>query len=212
MTKSLNYLPKLLNISNFLLFRPKLSTYYVEISKFLSYILRHHPEKYGIRLNEEGYANLEHILAILNSRFDSREITRDTLEKMIKNSDKTRFELTENYIRAYYGHSIDSKIQMSEARQVPARLYHGTTPKAYVNILKDGLRTQERQYVHLSKDIETAKKVGKRRTNNPVILIINTKKAKKEGIVFYKSGDMFLADYIPPKFISILNRKDIGYP
>jgi putative RNA 2'-phosphotransferase len=188
-----------------------LSTYYVEISKFLSYILRHHPEKYGIRLNEEGYANLEHILAILNSRFDSREITRDTLEKMIKNSDKTRFELTENSIRAYYGHSIDSKIQMSEARQVPARLYHGTTPKAYANILKDGLRTQERQYVHLSKDIETAKKVGKRRTNNPVILIINTKKAKKEGIVFYESGHMFLADYIPPKFISILNRKDIDY-
>jgi putative RNA 2'-phosphotransferase len=187
-----------------------LNTYYIEISKFLSYILRHHPEKYGVWLNENGYANLERILTILNNRFKSREITRETLEKMIKYSDKMRFELTEDSIRAYYGHSIDSKIQMSEARQLPGILYHGTTPNAYVSILKDGLHSRGRQYVHLSKDIETAKKVGNRRTKNPVILKIIAKKAKKEGIVFFKSGDMFLADYIPPKFISTLNRKDIS--
>jgi RNA:NAD 2'-phosphotransferase (TPT1/KptA family) len=44
--------------------------------------------------------------------------------------------------------------------------------------------------------------VGKRRTKNPIIIEIDVKSAQKDGVGFYKSGDMFLADYIPPKYFS----------
>ena len=81
----------------------------------------------------------------------------------------------------------------------------GTTFKAFKIIKAEGLRRKGRQYVHLSDNIETAILVGKRRTNAPVILEIDVKAAQEGGIRFYKSGDMYLADYINPKYISRLN-------
>ena len=40
----------------------------------------------------------------------------------------------------------------------------------------------QRQYVHLSIDVETATRVGKRRDPEPVILKIDTEAAQKAGI------------------------------
>jgi len=189
-----------------------LNDFYIKISKFLSYILRHHPEKYELTLDEKGYTNLERILNILDDRFQSRKISIDTLRDMIKNSDKKRFEIKNGKIRAYYGHSLDKKIVLKELNQYPDKLYHGTTQNAYNKIKKEGIKKQRRQYVHLSKDIETAKIIGRRRTKTPVILEIDVSRAKNDGIKFYRSGDMFLADYIPAKFISTTKDGDISHP
>ncbi|MBD3226737.1 MAG: RNA 2'-phosphotransferase [Candidatus Lokiarchaeota archaeon] len=182
---------------------------YIKISKFSSYVLRHHPEKYGLTLDEKGYANLKRILNILDNRFQSEKITLDTLKNMIKESDKKRFEITNDKIRAYYGHSIDKKIKVNELNEYPEKLYHGTTQNAYNKIKKKGVKKQARQYVHLSRDIETAKNVGKRRTKNPIILQIDVIRAKNKGIKFYKSGDIFLADNIPASFIKKLRNGEI---
>ncbi|MGV9173822.1 MAG: RNA 2'-phosphotransferase [Promethearchaeia archaeon] len=178
-----------------------MGNFYVSMSKFLSYILRHHPEKFNIQLDEQGYGDLEKILKVLNNRFENRKITKETIKEMMDHSDKRRFELREQKIRAYYGHSIDKKIKLRRAKSLPKDLYHGTTQNAYKKILKTGLKKRNRQYVHLSKTIKTAVNVGKRRTNDPIILKIDIGNAKKEGVTFYRSGDMYLADYVPPKFI-----------
>ncbi|MHA1294665.1 MAG: RNA 2'-phosphotransferase [Promethearchaeota archaeon] len=180
---------------------------YIKISKFLSFILRHHPEIYGIKLNSDGFADLEQIIDILNQKFkfnDFKGITKKILKNIIKKSDKCRYEISNNKIRAYYGHSIKEKIIMDELKKIPKKLFHGTTLKAYRCIKKEGLKNKSRQYVHLTNNIKNAEIVAKRRTNNPIILEINTDNAKKDGVKFYKSGDMFLADFIPPEHISKL--------
>lgn len=181
---------------------------YVKISKFLSYILRHHPEKFNLNLDSEGFAELEQVLEMLNKKFYylNREITRSTIIELIKNSDKKRFELKEKRIRAYYGHSIPIKIKMTEVISLPPKLYHGTTLKAYNKIKVEGLIKKERQYVHLSDNLESAILVGKRRTKEPIILKVDAKAAQMDGIIFYKSGDMYLAEYIPPKYVSYLHK------
>lgn len=182
---------------------------YVKISKYLSFILRHHPEKAGIALDAEGYTNLNILLRILNDRYENLnlgEITEDTLKDIIKESDKLRFEINNDRIRAFYGHSIDIKIEMQEAKELPEKLYHGTTFKAWMLIKEQGLQSKGRQYVHLSEDIRTAKLVGKRRTIDPIILEIDAGTAQKE-MKFFKSGDMYLTKYIPPKFISRMENK-----
>ena len=97
---------------------------------------------------------------------------------------------------------------MKEVVDLPSILYHGTNLKAYKAIIKEGLIRKKRQYVHLSENMETAIIVGKRTSGKPIIVIIDVKSARTEGIKFYKSGDMYLADYIPPKFIERLNRGD----
>lgn len=179
---------------------------YVKISKFLAYILRHHPAKYNLHLDTKGFANLNNVLNVLNERFTEEHITLETLKDLIHTSNKKRYEIVDNTkIRALYGHSVDLKIQMPEIENPPDVLYHGTTEQFWNTIKKEGLKKAGRQYVHLSEDITTAKKVGKRRTVNPVIIKIKVKRALEGGVTFYKSGDMFLADYIPPKFITKLN-------
>ena len=181
---------------------------YIKISKFLSYILRHHPEKVGITLDQEGFTDLDKILEILNQRYinlNFGKITEETIKDIIEQSDKLRFEISGGKIRAFYGHSIDVKIIMKEPEELPQKLYHGTNSRAWMFIKEEGLKKKGRQYVHLSDSIHTAKIVARRRTSEPIILEVDTTVAKKEGIKFYKSGDMYLAEWIPPKFIFKLN-------
>ncbi|MHA1336495.1 MAG: RNA 2'-phosphotransferase, partial [Promethearchaeota archaeon] len=114
---------------------------FIRISKFLSFILRHHPEKARINLDNEGFADLDEILRILNKRYSDLGlgiITKDTLIEMMRSSDKLRFEIVGNKIRALYGHSIKIKIKLNEAENIPDKLYHGTSLKAYKKIQEEG--------------------------------------------------------------------------
>ncbi|MBD3256498.1 MAG: RNA 2'-phosphotransferase [Candidatus Lokiarchaeota archaeon] len=181
----------------------------VKLSRFLAYLLRHHPEKFNLSIDDKGFADLDKVLNILNNRFKTQKIEKEDIEKMISRSDKKRFEIIRDKIRAYYGHSLSRKIDMKEEKSPPEKLFHGTSPKFYEKIKIEGLRKKARQYVHLSKDVETAIGVGKRRTKKPIILIINTKSAIKNGIKFYKSGNIYLADNIPKQYISLLQANNI---
>ena len=59
----------------------------------------------------------------------------------------------------------------------------------------------ERLYVHLSKDVETAKNVGKRH-GLPVVLVIDTKAMLKDGYIFYYSNNgVWLCDDIDYKYV-----------
>ena len=74
-------------------------------------------------------------------------------------------------------------------------------------ILNEGLKPMSRQYVHLSKDIETATMVGKRRDEEPVILEINTLLMINDGIKFYNGNDdIYLTEFVLPKYITVLKK------
>lgn len=175
---------------------------YIKISKFLSFILRHGPDKLGLELDSDGFADLNEVLKVLNNKFKNIKITKYTLEEIIKQSEKRRFQIEDSKIKAFYGHSIDAKIVMKLAADLPPILYHGTNLKAFNAIKSEGLIKKRRQYVHLSDTIETAILIGKRTSSNPIILKIDTKSAQPGGVKFYKSGDMYLTDFIPPQFIN----------
>ncbi|MBQ3777440.1 MAG: DUF4417 domain-containing protein [Fibrobacter sp.] len=78
------------------------------------------------------------------------------------------------------------------------------THKALPQILQDGLKPMQRQYVHLSVDVDSATRVGKRRDGNPVILKIDTEAAQKAGIQFFIGNDkVWLCGEMPKDFLSI---------
>ncbi len=86
----------------------------------------------------------------------------------------------------------------------PEFLYHGTSPRFLNSIESNGLSPMSRQYVHLSEDIITAELVGKRKDKHPIILEVNTGKAREEGVKFYLGNEkVWLADEIPSEFIAI---------
>jgi len=176
---------------------------YIKLSKTMAHALRHAPQNYGLTLDEKGWVDIEALLQGLKKHSRSfKDVTVDDLQKVINESEKTRFEIKDGKIRATYGHSLPSKIE-KETTEPPKVLYHGTTAKAAELILKTGLKPMGRQYVHRSLDVKTAYQVGLRRTKNPTILQISALDANKAGINFYQEKDgIWLSDSIPPQFIT----------
>lgn len=166
-----------------------------QTSKFLSLILRHSPETVGIKLDKNGWADVDELLEKINLDFE-------TLDDIVETNDKKRFSFNEDLtkIRANQGHSINIDLELKPI-EPPHNLYHGTIANFLRSIAKEGLTKQNRQYVHLSKDTETAKKVGMRR-GKPIILAIRAEEMYEKGYKFYLSENgVWLTDHVPAKFI-----------
>lgn len=175
------------------------------LSKTLAHALRHAPDEYGIELDERGWADVRRLLEALADRRRAWEgLSRRDLRRLIRRSDKDRFELEGDRIRARYGHSVPGKVDRPR-RRPPETLYHGTTPDAARSILESGLQPRGRQYVHLSPDVPSAREVGHRRTERPTILRVNARQAHDAGLSFYRGGsDVWLADRVPAEHIDPL--------
>lgn len=144
-----------------------------ELSKEISYALRHAPWGYELEMDEEGWVPIEQLLDALHRKNDWKSITQEDIQQMIDISEKKRHEIVGSRIRAFYGHSIPMKISKIQSKP-PEILYHGTARRFMESIMKNGLSPQSRQYVHLSQDVETAQNVGKRHDDKPYILCIDS--------------------------------------
>lgn len=170
-------------------------------SKFLSLILRHQPELIGLKLDPNGWADVDTLLALASARH--KRITKDELEEIVANNDKQRFAFNEDHtrIRANQGHSIKVDLELP-VQTPPEFLYHGTTISTLADIYKTGIKKMSRQQVHLSVDKETATRVGSRH-GTPVILTIRTGDMHRDGIPFFISANgVWLTDHVPAKYIS----------
>jgi len=176
----------------------------VKLSKFLALILRHQPERFGLPLDEDGWAALSEVMEILHGLPNFRWATRADVIAVVEQGsgdDKRRFEVEGNRIRARYGHSMARPIRY-EPCVPPSLLYHGTAPDALEAIRREGLKPMERQYVHLSPDRETAIRVGVPHAGEPVVLTIRATEAHAAGIEFYRADDqVYLAHCIPPEYL-----------
>ncbi len=183
---------------------------YIKLGREISCILRHNPEEYNLKLDDNGFIGIDLLLDALNKRNRyNKVITLDNIKYILDISEKKRWEIVDNKIRAYYGHSFNNKIKFEE-KEPPIILYHGTYNDVLDNILNEGLKPMQRQYVHLSETIEMAKQVGKRRDNHPVILAIDSSKAFDDGIKFYYSTNgVWLVDYMPPNYLSVIGRRRV---
>ncbi|MNJ86154.1 RNA 2'-phosphotransferase [compost metagenome] len=171
-----------------------------EISKFLSLILRHKPETIGIAMDTNGWVEVDELI----EKCAKKGMTFDfeTLEEVVFTNDKQRFAFSDDYtkIRANQGHSVNVDLQF-EPMEPGGYLYHGTVEKFLESIHTGGLQKRTRLHVHLSKDLETAIKVGSRR-GKPVILKIDAVRMFRDGYPFYLSKNgVWLCDEVPAQYI-----------
>ncbi len=172
----------------------------VKTSKFLSLILRHEPERVGLRLDSAGWAGVDELLAAVNRHGVS--LTLEELKHVVAINDKKRFEFSEDgsRIRASQGHSVEVDLQYAPETP-PEFLYHGTPEKFVESIRASGLNKGERHDVHLSPDAATAIKVGQRR-GKPVVLRIRAGEMHRAGHQFRRSANnVWLVDFVPAGFI-----------
>jgi putative RNA 2'-phosphotransferase len=170
------------------------------ISKLLSLVLRHEPEYIGLELDGNGWAVVAELMAKAAKK--GYTFSREELEEVVVTNDKQRFAFDEDglKIRANQGHSIEVDLEMI-AQTPPTVLYHGTVERFLVAIRSEGLKKMSRQHVHLSKDRETAIKVGSRR-GKPLILTVRAGDMAMDGFVFFLSENgVWLTDAVPAKYI-----------
>lgn len=168
------------------------------ISKTMSYLLRHDTE--GMDIDHEGWVPIPELLERLQKR--NLNADRDQLRTVVEQDPKGRYELKAEQIRARYGHSIDG-IDPTLTPANREELFHGTSPDVVDQICSEGLQKQGRQKVHLSTSVDEARSVGRRHTNQPVILTVDAKGAQENGTRIERASPVvYVADEIPPEFIT----------
>ncbi|MBP0973091.1 MAG: RNA 2'-phosphotransferase [Oscillospiraceae bacterium] len=171
-----------------------------KLSKFLALVLRHQPEAAGITLDEHGWADVEALLAGFAAA--GHPIDRAVLEEIVRTDEKRRYAFNEDgtLIRANQGHSVPVDVELQETAP-PEYLYHGTAERFVSAIRAEGLKPMSRLYVHLSKDVETAQKVGTRH-GKPHIFRVAAGDMARQGHVFYLSANgVWLTKAVPPQFL-----------
>lgn len=170
------------------------------ISKFMSLVLRHRPEQIGLTLDEHGWADTQELIEKLNQH--GAGITPALLDFVVENNDKKRFAFSEDksMIRASQGHSLEVDLDLPKAVP-PEFLYHGTASRFVTQILREGLKKQQRHHIHLSTVKDTAIDVGGRH-GKPVILKVAAARMHDAGYAFYLSANgVWLTDVVPADFL-----------
>lgn len=188
--------------ARFIFYSKTMSRQHTETSKFLSYVLRHEPQSIGLTLDREGWADIAALIA--GAQQSGRELDEALIRAVVESNDKKRFAISDDglRIRAVQGHSTES-VAITYAEGVPPEfLYHGTATRFIESIMREGLKPGERQYVHLSEDVQTATAVGQR-YGKPVVLKIEALRMHQQGFKFFQAENgVWLAESVPPHFVS----------
>lgn len=170
-----------------------------KVSKYLALILRHKPEAAGISLDEHGWANIKELIKGVNK---THKLDMATLEEIVATDDKQRYSFNEDktLIRANQGHSVNVDVELEEIVP-PEYLWHGTGSKYVESIMKDGIISKSRLYVHLSENYITAQQVGTRH-GKPYVFFVRSGDMHRDGYKFYKSvNGVWLTKFVPVEYL-----------
>ena len=162
--------------------------------------MRHKPDTVGITLDEHGWASVSELISGINAC--GNEIDMQTLEEIVDEDEKQRysFNADKTKIRANQGHSVNVDVELKKA-EPPEILFHGTGEKFVSSIKSEGLKPKSRLYVHLSKDRETAVKVGSRH-GKAVVFEVNSGEMSRSGFEFFLSENgVWLTKIVPAEYL-----------
>lgn len=172
----------------------------VKVSKYLARHLRHDPARLGLTVTPGGWVSVRQLLDACAAQ--GFALSREELERVVASNDKQRFafDATGQFIRANQGHSIDVDLQLQPLAPPPV-LYHGTAETSLGPVLAEGLHRMGRHHVHLSADVETARRVGGRH-GRPVVLRVDAQAMHAAGHRFYRSENgVWLVEAVPAAYL-----------
>ncbi len=167
--------------------------------KFLTYVLCHSPDEFGIFLDNDGSISIKELLWAVKEEDGWSHVRESHLRDLILlgfdppyQIEGKRIILKNSILKPYY--PVEQPTQI---------LFYAARLKACYHIYKYGLKASGRPFLPLCRNRELALRIGKRRDKSPLLLEINAEEAFLEGIIFRAHGEnMFLAEEIPSRFIS----------
>jgi putative RNA 2'-phosphotransferase len=176
-----------------------------KLGRIMAGILRHFPERFGLDMNEQGWVDIKDMVdAVRSKRNQFHWLRQHHIRAVVETDPKGRYQLDNGNVRATYGHSINLDLDLP-TDDIPDNLYYPATEEEADIILETGLKPSDRKQVHLSKSSDDAKKAAAHREPNPIILVIDAKKACDDGLVIMKAGHtVFITSEVPSKYLSKL--------
>jgi putative RNA 2'-phosphotransferase len=169
----------------------------VALSKLIAYILQHRPDEFGLVLDEEGFVTLKELQQAIAEEEGWSYIRRSHITEAVYAGNRERFEIKDERIRHAFVNPI-----CYEPASPPEILYLGARRRAYPHILQQGLAPQGRQYCLLAVSPELAKRMGRRRDPDPMLVEIQAQRAFENGVAFYQANPLiYLATHIHPTYI-----------
>ena len=192
------------NIGRFLMNEKELNS----LSRIIAGALRHFPEKLGLMMDGKGWVDLSSLIEAIGtgrSGFDWLRVHH--IEALVATDPRGRYQIDGGMIRATYGHTIEVNPDDLPLADLDEFFYPVTEEEADI-VIEGGLHPTDRKKVHLSGSIEKAMEAGRVRTDDPLILKIDGKKARKDGVDIYHAGtDVYITDKIDAKYISKVKKK-----
>ena len=173
-----------------------------QIGRTMAGALRHFPEKFELTMDSQGFVPMRDFVNALKKQRDRWHWVRPHhVIAIIETDPKGRYQVSNDLIRATYGHSIPLELNLP-TDHIPETLYYPTSKEETDIVLETGLKPSDRKMVHLSKTYQDALNAGKVRVEDPVILEVNAKRAVDEGVVIQRAGKtVFLVQDISSQYL-----------
>ena len=174
-----------------------------DISVYLSFLLRHHPEAAALDMDRHGWVGTAQLLANIQ---ETCPLTMEHLERIVAedNKGRYRFNADKTRIEACQGHSIPWVEPELTYGPPPAILYHGTTQAAWEKIQSTGyISKMARHAVHMQADVEKAGQAARRWRQEAVVLQIDAERMQRDGVVFGVSDNgVWCAEQVDTDYIA----------
>ena len=163
----------------------------------------------GLEMDSRGNVDLRDVMAKIRERNPRMNWLRSRhIEALVDTDPKGRYVISGGKIRATYGHTIPLDIRL-DCENIPDELFYPATPEEAELILESGIFPSDRAMVHLSLTYRDALRAGSVRTEDPVILVIDTGVCMELGSDIGRAAKtVFLCRSVPADAIDIADPED----
>jgi putative RNA 2'-phosphotransferase len=173
-----------------------------KLAKVLEYVLGRRPDEFGLVPDPEGYVRIKDLLKALSEEEGWRHIRRASLNEILVSLPEPPVEIRENLIRARdRSHLVVPDPEGPPAGDLPPLLYTCVRKKAHPVVMEEGVPPMgHHPRVVLSSSPETARRIGRRFDAEPVLLTVQTARAREAAVAVHRAGEtLYLSDPLPPE-------------
>lgn len=174
------------------------------LSVYLCYLLRHHPEKAGLDMDVHGWVSVDQLIRQVDGQ-RGFSLDKAQLESIVAQDEKGRYRFNQDHsrIKCCQGHSIPW-IQPELAYGTPPPvLYHGTNTAAMKKIDASGaIQKMKRHAVHLQPTLQQAWQSAERWHLVPVVLKVDAAAMDRDGFSFgMADNQVWCTESVPTRYI-----------
>ncbi|MBS3758140.1 MAG: RNA 2'-phosphotransferase [Desulfobacterales bacterium] len=168
-----------------------------QFAKLCEYILGRRPDEFGLVPDESGFVKLKEFLKAVCESDGWGHVKQSHIDELLLVRQNPPIEIADNLIRARDRSHLPRR---EDCPKPPKLLYICIKKKSYPTVRERGIQPTYQPEVVCADSVEMAERIGKRRDNHPIRLIIHATHAAERGVRFSQAGEgLYTTDYIPPE-------------